>query len=259
METGLIRKKVLITASTDGIGYEIAKQFLEEGAYVLLNGRNTSKAERKRDILREQYGTDRVFLFVGDAAEKEDLVRMHSYAKSIWNTIDCLVANLGNGKSVSVHRLDTEEWEYSSNINLFSAVKLIKIFEDLWDEKAGGSIVMMSSLAACDRISAPYAYAAAKNGIKVLTKYLSDDYAVRRIRVNCVVPGNVFYAGGRWEELLNQDTDKVRSYIDQNVPLKRFAKPEEVASAVIFLSSERASFITGTALLVDGGQSRGII
>ena len=159
---------------------------------------------------------------------------------------------------IGSHRMEIIEWEKGFDINLFSAVKLIQEFDDMWVQQEGGSIVMISSLAACERIGAPYAYAAAKEGIRVLTKYLSDDYAVRNIRVNCVIPGNVFYHGGRWEELLNQDREGIEKYIQENVPLKRFAKPEEVADAIVFLASERAAFITGTSLLVDGGQKRGI-
>ena len=117
---------------------------------------------------------------------------------------------------------------------------------------------MISSLAACDRIEAPYAYAAAKEGVKVLTKYLADDYAERNVRVNCVIPGNVLFPGGRWEELMERDRSGTEKYIRENVPLRRFAKPEEVAAAVVFLASDRASFITGTSIIVDGGQKRGI-
>lgn len=115
---------------------------------------------------------------------------------------------------------------------------------------------MLSSLAAYNRISAPYAYAAAKQAISVFSKYLSDDYAKKNIRVNSVVPGNVYYKGGRWEELVKQDEIGVKEYIENSVPLKRFATPDEIADAILFLASECASFITGTSLIVDGGQNR---
>ena len=149
-----------------------------------------------------------------------------------------------------------EEWEKSFDINLFSTVKLVQAFDGLWNEERGGSIVMLSSLAAYNRISAPYAYAAAKQGISVFSKYLSDDYAKRNIRVNSVVPGNVFYKGGRWEELVKRDETGVKEYIENSVPLKRFASPDEIANAIVFLASDCASFITGTSLVVDGGQNR---
>lgn len=254
----LERKKVVITASTDGIGYAAAYKFLEEGACVLLNGRDEAKAAKKLASLKKMFGEGKVFIYVGDTTSEEDIREMRHYAAKVFGHIDCMVANVGSGRPISTHRLEPLEWQKGFDINLFSAVKLIQVFDDMWAQQEGGSIVMLSSLAAYERIGAPYAYAAAKEGIRVFTKYLSDDYAARNIRVNCVIPGNVFYHGGRWEELLMQDKAGTEKYIQENVPLKRFAKPEEVADAIIFLASERASFITGTSLLVDGGQKRGI-
>ena len=90
------------------------------------------------------------------------------------------------------------------------------------------------------------------------TKYLADRYAPRGIRVNTVSPGNVLFKGGRWEELLGKDERGVKAYISEKVPMRRFAGPEEIADAIAFLSSERASFITGSNLAIDGGQKRGI-
>ena len=91
-----------------------------------------------------------------------------------------------------------------------------------------------------------------------MTKYLSDDYASKNIRVNCVIPGNIMFAGGRWEELMMLDKGGTEEYIQKNVPMKRFGQPREIASVIVFLASVSASFITGTSLVVDGGQKRGI-
>lgn len=258
MDLHLKGKKVVITASTDGIGYAAAHKFLEEGACVLINGRNEIKAREKRELLEKEFGEDRAFLYVGDAVTGDGIRGIYQYARSVFPHIDCLVANVGSGKPVTQSNLDLEGWRRSFDVNLFSAVKLIREFDALWEENAGGSIVTVSSLAGYSRISAPYAYAAAKQGVSVFAKYLSDDYAKRGIRVNSVIPGNVYYAGGRWEELLKNDEAGVKEYIDHSVPLKRFAVPEEIADAIIFLASERASFITGAALLVDGGQNRAV-
>lgn len=259
MDLYLKGKKVVITASTDGIGYATAYRFLEEGAYVLVNGRNELKAQKQRNLLEKEFGEKRVFLYAGDTTSEDGIRGMYQCAGSVFNHIDCIIANVGSGKPVAQSNLDIGGWKKSFDINLFSAVKLIQEFDDLWEPNTGGSIVTVSSLAAYNRISAPYAYAAAKQGISVFSKYLSDDYAERRIRVNSVIPGNVYYQGGRWEELLNQDENSVKAYIEHSVPLKRFASPEEVADAIVFLASGRASFITGATLLVDGGQSRAVI
>lgn len=252
-------KNIVITASTDGIGFATAHKFLEEGAHVLINGRNKEKAEKKKNLLEKTFGNGKVFLFVGDTTVDENLRNLRRYAGTVFDHIDCIISNVGSGKPIVQDELDMRGWEKSFDINLFSTIKLIKVFDDFWAEKAGGSIVLMSSLAAYSRISAPYSYAAAKHGICVLAKYLSDDYAPRKIRVNSVIPGNVFYEGGRWEELFSKDEAGVKDYIEHAVPLKRFATPNEIANIIVFLSSGCASFITGAALLVDGGQNRGMI
>lgn len=259
MDLQLSGKKVVITASTDGIGYAIAYRFLKEGADVLINGRNEQKIQERKKLLDKEFGEKRVWIYVGDTTSGEGIKEISQYAKSVFQYIDCLVANVGSGKPVTQSDLDIEGWRRSFDVNLFSTVQLIQETNEFWNENAGGNIVMISSLAAYSRISAPYAYAAAKQSLGVFTKYLSDDYARRKIRVNCVVPGNVYYKGGRWEELLKSDEKGVKNYIESAVPLKRFATPTDIADAVIFLASERASFITGTSLFVDGGQSRAVI
>ncbi len=259
MDLQLKGKNVVITASTDGIGYAAARKFLEEGACVLINGRNEPKAKERKEALEQNFGKNRVYLYSGDITIDETILGFRKYAGEIFDHIDCLVANVGSGKPVSQDHLNMEAWKRSFEINLFSAVRLIQVFDNLWEDRTGGSIITVSSLAAYNRISAPYAYAAAKQGISVLSKYLSDDYAVRKIRVNSVIPGNVLYNGGRWEELLAQDEAGIRNYIETSVPLKRFAAPEEIANGIAFLASDCASFITGATLLIDGGQSRTII
>lgn len=258
MYTGLKGKHIVITASSNGIGFAAAKLFIEEGAYVVINGRNAELLKERCGLLEKEYGNGCVSGFCGDVTKESDITALKKYVKERFEKIDCLVANAGNGRPIAECRLNIEEWKTGFDINLFSAVRLIHEFDDMWDSEEKGNIVLLSSLAACDRIGAPYAYAAAKEGIRVLTKYLSDDYALRNIRVNCVIPGNVLFSGGRWEELLESNRGEIEQYIQENVPLKRFAKPKEIAAAIIFLASDLASFITGTSLVVDGGQKRGI-
>ncbi len=258
MDSKLKGKIVVITASTNGIGYASARMFLEEGACVVLNGRNENTLQSGCAILRKDFGDKRVSYFCGDATKEKDIIELKNCVQKIYGQIDCLVANVGSGRPLMEDKLDSSEWESSFQINLFSSVKLIHVFHDMWNIQKGGSIVLLSSLAACERIGAPYAYAAAKEGIKVLTKYLSDDYVSKNIRVNCVIPGNVLFSGGRWEELIALDKEGIEDYIQKNVPMKRFAQPQEIAAAIVFLSSNLASFITGTSLVVDGGQKRGI-
>lgn len=256
MDLGLTGRRVFITASSGGIGMAVAEHFLQEGAYVLLNGRNAEKLYTIVADFRERYGEKNVYYFTGDVTRSSILTECHDYIKNLWGGLDILVTNMGTGKPIGDDRLASEEWEKLFQYNLFSAVKAVRIFQGMLKHGKNSNIILVSSIVAYERMSAPCAYAAAKNGIRTLAKYLAGDLAEAGIRVNTVVPGNVFFKGGRWEELYNMDSEGVQKYISQNVPMKRFGTPDEIADAVLFLSSDRASFITGAELTVDGGQKR---
>lgn len=258
MDLGLKNKRVFITASSGGIGLWTAKLFLHEGATVIINGRNQNKLNDIKKQLQMESNAERVDTFAGDMSNKEIIASSKNYVNEKWGALDILIANCGTGKALSKNQLDIVEWEYMMKQNLFSTVNLIREFEPLLQNGWSSNIVIISSIIAYERANAPYAYAAAKSSILTLNSYLAGDYAKRGIRVNCVAPGNVFYAGGRWEELMKEDIAGVEEYIKKNVPMGRFATPEEVASAIVFLASEKSSFTTGAVIAVDGGQKRSI-
>lgn len=256
MDLGLRNKKVLITASSQGIGFSTAESFLKEGANVLLSGRNEEKLKHSCGSLQKKYGRERVYCFCGDMTSKDIIAKCREYIGEIWGKLDILVSNLGSGKPTGDDRLDIKEWEFLVDVNLLSAVRIIREFSEMLSLGGNGNIILISSIVAYERMHAPYAYAASKSAVRTLSNYLAGDLAGKSIRVNCVVPGNVMFPGGRWEELYKSNMDGVKSYIDAEVPLKRFGKPEEIADAIVFLASERARFITGAELVIDGGQKR---
>lgn len=256
MDLGLKGKNVLITASSQGIGFSTAESFLKEGANVLLSGRNEEKLRRSYDALKNKFGNERIYYFLGDISREDIILQCRSYIEEIWGDLDVLVPNLGSGKPVSEDKLDIKEWEMLINVNLLSAVRVIKEFSEMLSHSDNGSIILISSIVAYERMHAPYAYAASKSAIRTLSHYLSGDLAEKSIRVNCVVPGNIMFPGGRWEELYTTNKEEIESYIRVDVPLKRFGSPEEIADAIVFLASERARFITGAELVIDGGQKR---
>lgn len=258
MDLGLDGKRVFVTASSDGIGRAEAETLLAEGASVAINGRRAERLAETKRVFSGYYGEDRVKDVRADMSDKLEITQACTFLKKEFEQLDILIANLGNGKPLTSDNLDLGEWKRLLQVNLYSAVWLLHEARKLnLIRHQGGSVVLMASLAAFDRIGAPPAYAAAKAGIVSLVKYMAPILAKDGIRINAISPGNVYYSGGRWQELCEQDPDGIRSYIETEVPLKRFATPEEIAASVAFLCSDRSSFTTGTVLQVDGGQGRG--
>ncbi len=258
MDLGLSGKKVLITASAGGIGLATAKAFLEEGASVIINGRNPDRLDKAARELSKQYGKDRVLVLPGDAKALDTIKNAVSLIEEKWGYLDILIPCAGSGKPISDDRLDIDEWKHMMDVNLFDSVEIIRACRPMLGKADSPSIVLVSSVTAYTKAKAPYAYAAAKSALVTLAGYMADDAAKEGLRINCVVPGNVYFEGGRWEELKNLDPEGTDRYIESSVPMNRFGTPEEIADSIVFLASKRSSFTTGTVLVVDGGQNRAV-
>ena len=254
MDLGLTGQKIFISGSSRGIGLATSKALLEEGAEVVLNGRNEKTLSTVCDSLSERY-PDRVYAAAGDATTMEGIKGILSKVKAYTTNIDVFVANLGCGKPETDNKLDVDEWKRFYDINVLANISLLNEIYPLLEKGQKQSVVFLSSIVAREKMSAPYGYAAAKSALLTLTKNLAKDWAAAGIRVNCVLPGNIYFHGGRWEELRGQDPVGVDKYIQEQVPAGRFGTPEEIADAILFLCSQRAGFITGSSLVVDGGQS----
>lgn len=118
------------------------------------------------------------------------------------------------------------------------------------------AVTVISSIAALEFLGAPLTYSSVKAALHPLVKSLSFSFGNNGARINLVAPGNILFPGSTWENKLNDKKDETLAYISREVPLKRFGKPEEVADLVAFLSSEKAAFITGSTIVIDGGQTK---
>ncbi|MBT6229489.1 MAG: SDR family oxidoreductase, partial [Candidatus Scalindua sp.] len=121
-----------------------------------------------------------------------------------------------------------------------------------------GNLLFIASVAGMEALGAPVDYSVAKTAVIAFSKNLARKAAVDGIRVNCIAPGNIFFEGGSWDKKILEAPEQIKQLIDTTVPMQRFGQPEEIVDAVLFLCSERASFITGSVLKVDGGQTTGI-
>lgn len=255
MNLSLENKRVFVSASTSGIGRSIAETFLKEGSRVMINGRDSAKLTLAGKQLNEKF-PDKVASIQGDISTEESCKIAASFAEDIWGGLDVLVANLGSGKPLTKDPLDVSEWNRVMEINLFGPVKLMRTFLPIMGPVS--SIVVISSIAGIEKSHAPVPYAAAKAALNIMVKDLSESLGAKGIRINAVAPGNIYFDGGRWDELMREDTKGVLEMINREVPMRRMGSPAEVASAVAFLASYSSSFTTGAVLVVDGGQTRSL-
>src|SRR2546427_3115843 len=164
--------------------------------------------------------------------------------------------DVGTGDGKMGWYLTQYEWQTRLQKNLVGNMSLATAALPCLVSRGGGSVTFVSSIVGFEAVNAPLPYSAAKSAIHIVVKNLARMLGGSGVRVNVVAPGNVLFPGGSWEKKLIDNRDIVEQYIKSEVPARRFGRPEEIADAVVFLASERASFITGSCLVVDGGQSR---
>ncbi len=253
MDLSLSNKRVLVTGASRGIGLAIAQGFLKEGARVVLLARTARYLADVAAKLSIEHGSDRVTEITGDCADTRTWSEVINRITLIWDGLDIVVANVGDGRSVSDSLPDQERFALTWRTNFITAEQTARFTLPLL-AATGGCLLFVSSIAGLEAIGAPTDYSVAKSALIALSKQLARKLAPR-IRVNCVAPGNVYFPGGSWDDKIQADRDRVERLIQTTVPMRRFGTPDQIADAVLFLCSDRAKFITGACLVVDGGQT----
>ena len=256
MDLNLNNKKVLITGASKGIGLAVAESFLQEGAKTCLVSRGSSVLYENEKKLQNSYGLGNVIVCKCDCTNIESLNNLKSEVESKWNSLDIVIVNVGDGRSVSDALPSDEQWQSTWNSNFESALQTARTFLPMLEESQG-ALLFVSSIAGIEAFGAPTDYSTAKTAIIALAKNMARKLAPN-IRVNVIAPGNVYFEGGSWDEKIQQDKERVDEIIKLTVPMNRFAIPQEIADSAVFLCSDRASFITGTTLVIDGGQTVGV-
>jgi len=256
MDLGLSDKRVLITGASRGIGAAIAEAFLEEGSKVCLVSRGSKQLFETQATLASEYGGEQVLVETCDCTNEQDLHSLRDGVDHCWGGVDIVVANIGDGRSVPDALPDAEQWQKTWNNNFESALHTARTFLPML-KKSKGCLLFVSSITAMEAFGAPVDYSTAKSAVSALAKNMARKLA-QEVRVNVLAPGNVYFPGGSWCEKVKQDAERVEKIIESTVPMNRFGTPEEMADAALFLCSERAKFITGSTLVVDGGQTVGV-
>ncbi len=257
MKLGLDDRVAFVAGSSRGIGLAVARGFLEEGSRVVLSGRGEEALEAAARELANEFGRSKVLAWRGDLAESAAAGAALDFVSERWGDVDVLVANVGSGASVPGWKIGQVEWDRVFSQNLWGSVALAEATLSRMMERGRGSIVFIGSITGLESTGAPIAYSVAKGALVAYNKGLARRAATHGVRVNLVAPGNILFPGGNWERKLADDRAGVTTMIDREVPMRRFGTPAEVADAVVYLASDRASFVTGACMTVDGGQTRG--
>ncbi len=244
----LVNKVALITGGSSGIGLATAKVFAEEGAEVIITGRNQESLDKAIGELDHQ-----VIGIISDTAQLADIEKLAAELQSQGKHIDVLFLNAGVAKLAPIEQTDEALYDETFNINVKGLYFTIKHLLRLMGE--GTSIIINASINANIGMPNSSVYAASKAAVISMARTLSGELVGRGIRVNAVSPGPIntpiFGKMGMSEEQLQQTATSIQ----QQVPMGRFGRPEEIAKAALFLASDDSSFIIGAELVADGGMS----
>ncbi len=241
-------KTAIVTGGSRGIGEAITARFLEEGASVFSLSRSEGEKYGAFAETAEKNGASFVWIKT-DISKKDDIAAAVEKVLKTASSVDILVNNAGITRDGLIFRMKDEEWDDVIATNLTSAFALCRGISRTMIKQRRGSIINISSVVGIMGNAGQSNYSASKAGLIGLTKSLAKEVAARGVRVNAVAPG--FIDTSMTEKL----GEKAREALAEMIPLKRTGKPEEIAEAVLFLASEKSSYITGQVLAVDGGMT----
>jgi NAD(P)-dependent dehydrogenase (short-subunit alcohol dehydrogenase family) len=240
-------KVVIVTGGARGIGLAIAKAFAKEGALLVLCDMRPEGLEVAKEL-----GAVFVYATLSDPHDRERLIRE---ALKQWGSLDVLVNNAAVNMPGSALKITPEDWQLSLDVNLTAPMHLSALASREMAKTGGGAIVNVASVQGLLAEQNNAAYAASKGGLVNLTRSLALDLAPMNIRVNAVAPGAIATETVLEQIDLSDEPELTRQDYEDLHALRRLGKPEEVANAVVFLASPKASFITGSILAVDGGMT----
>jgi NAD(P)-dependent dehydrogenase (short-subunit alcohol dehydrogenase family) len=244
----LVGKVAVITGGSSGLGLATAQRFVKEGAFVYLTGRRQNDLDMAVALIG-----DGVALVRGDVQKLGDLDRLYERIKEEKGKIDILVANAGFIDPQPLAGVTEENFDKTFDTNvrglLFTVQKALPLFRD------GGTIILISSIAAFKGIPRYTTYSASKASVRSFVRTWTAELKDRGIRVNAISPGAIDTPIIDAQAATREGADAIRASFKAATPLNRLGRPEEIAAAALFLASDESSYIAGADLVVDGGLS----
>ena len=256
MDLGLTGKAALITGGSRGLGLAAAKVLAGEGANVLICARGEEQLARAAGELQAGAALGaRVHTVSADVSSESGCHSVVDAAVAAFGRLDVVVNNVGLGKGADLETTTDAEWQEALDQTLFPAIRVSRFAAPHLRRQGGGAIVIVSSIFGRES-GGRMTYNAVKAAEISLTKSLAQQLAKDQIRVVSVAPGSILFEGGSWWKRQQADPQGIAEFVKRELPFGRFGKPEEVGSVIAFVASPRASWVSGTAVVVDGCQSR---
>ncbi|HNV81767.1 MAG TPA: SDR family oxidoreductase [Tenuifilaceae bacterium] len=260
MQPILQGKTILVAGSSRGLGYAVAHASAAEGANVFMGSRDVEKLAHSASQIVKNTGSNVLYSPL-DVSRYDSIKRWVDAALQQFGRIDGLLVNAGGPPAGTLESLTDQQWQSAYELTLLSAVRLIRECLSVMKKSSGGSIVTITSVSVKEPIDMLLLSNVFRSGVTSLVKTLSRDLASYSIRINNILPGR--FDTERVEQLdriiaesKGIGISEVRSSFFEQIPLSRYGKPEELGNLAAFLFSEKASFITGVTIPVDGGMTK---
>ena len=243
----LENKKCLITGATGGIGRAICDTFLKNGAELFITNITQQSLIDYKEELLQKYPNAKINYKTCNLTEKESIYELVKTANETMNGIDVLVGNAGMNMDNLTIKMTDEQWQKVIDVNLTANFILSRECIKIMIKKHYGKIVNMASVIGLSGNIGQVNYSASKSGLIAMTKCIAQEYASRNITANCVAPG---FIDTPMTQAMSQEAKNI---VFDRIPMKKLGSTTDVANAVLFLSSDLSSYITGETLSVNGG------